>query len=441
MSPAAEPGGGVGAVGAAPELDTAGATPSPGPGSDREEDPDAAGPPEPPSGGVTPPVVAPPPRTTRRTAHARNAASRDDQKVRRAALSIGVAVALTTGAVVLVGCVVLVILSMANAVPLTTGRGTVAHDQYGRIVIIPEKPHWGWLNADQFIWAVAILALVVLVLSPLVAWFVARRAVKPMVEALQLQRHFVADASHELRTPLTALSARVQILRRRLASGRPVDDIATQLLGDTANITRVLDDMLLTAEGTPVVGGAKTSVVASVRQAVTSLSALAEQSGVTLMVQTAGDMTVAVPEISLTRAIVAIVDNAIQHSPQGASVEVSAGPRRRMAVIRVTDHGGGIAGVDPSRLFERFAHGPETGGRKRSFGGRPAFRRRDPGGRDLRARHHLRPQLPDGVTGPSPAHSPTSRLARTDRGTGRARAAPVISDTPAKTAPNVKWLS
>ncbi|MCL2785078.1 MAG: HAMP domain-containing histidine kinase, partial [Propionibacteriaceae bacterium] len=236
----------------------------------------------------------------------------------------------------------------------------------GDIVIRP-RTTWGWLNAYEVIWTVAIIALLSLVLTPLAAWLMARRAVHPLAEALRLQRHFIADASHELRTPLTALSSRVQILQRRLDSGKPVDDVVSQLRDDTANMAGVLDDMLLIVEGEPSPHGWDTSLAGCLRHSVTSLDSLAEQANVGVRLRVMSDMSVAVPEVSLTRAVVAIVDNAIQHSPEDTTVEVHAEAIDNNAVIRVTDHGSGIEGVNPDRIFERFSHGKETG-RKRSFG-------------------------------------------------------------------------
>ena len=321
-----------------------------------------------PQSGTLPSSSAPPPRTpkprmTRRAARILSHSTDDDQKVRDAAMSVGVAVAVASGAVVFLGCLVLIVIVMVNAVQVPTGFEPAPDN--GRIV--RPGPRWGWLNAYEVIWTVAIVAILSLVLTSLVAWFMARRAVRPLTDALRLQRDFVADASHELRTPLTALSSRVQILQRRLDNGKPIDDVVTQLLGDTANMARVLDDMLLTAEGAPAEAGTKTSVVACLRQAVTSLAPLAEQKDIAVTLRASCEMMVAVPETSLTRAVVAIVDNAIQHSPAQSDVDVSAQVVGSMAVIRVSDHGGGIAGVDPDRVFDRFAHGSETG-QKRNFG-------------------------------------------------------------------------
>jgi signal transduction histidine kinase len=130
---------------------------------------------------------------------------------------------------------------------------------------------------------------------------------------------------------------------------------------------RVLDDMLLTVEGAPTAEGTRSSLMSCLRTGVDSLAALAEEAQVTIRVHADQDLLVAAPDTSLTRAIVAVVDNAIHHAPPNSVVDVQVRAEGRMALIRVTDQGSGITGVDPDHIFDRFAHGAETG-RKRSFG-------------------------------------------------------------------------
>ncbi|MCL1906813.1 MAG: HAMP domain-containing histidine kinase [Propionibacteriaceae bacterium] len=283
--------------------------------------------------------------------------STDDEKVREAALSVGTAVAAATASIVLLGCLALIAIAATTAVPLE-----IPSDPSN-----PPPPKYGWLSANDVIWTVSIIALISLVFTPFVAWMMARRAVQPLGQALRLQRHFVADASHELRTPLTTLSSRVQILSRRLEAGKPLDEVIDQLQQDTINMANVLDDMLLTVEGENIGPEVKTSVGEALATAVKSLDALGEQSEVKIQLGDIDNVEVAVPPNSLNRAVVAIIDNAIQHSPAGSVVEVSSEIWDTSIVIRVRDHGPGISGVDPDRLFERFSHGRESG-HKRSFG-------------------------------------------------------------------------
>jgi signal transduction histidine kinase len=73
------------------------------------------------------------------------------------------------------------------------------------------------------------------------------------------------------------------------------------------------------------------------------------------------------PQVTLTRLCVALTDNAIQHSPHGAHVLLSASSQSDHALIRVRDHGPGIPAQDRSRIFERFARSGENG-RRRGFG-------------------------------------------------------------------------
>lgn len=68
--------------------------------------------------------------------------------------------------------------------------------------------------------------------------------------------------------------------------------------------------------------------------------------------------------VSLTRAVSALVDNALSHTPRGGHVTVAVEPADDGSVlVSVTDDGPGIDPADRDRLFERFARGRADRGR------------------------------------------------------------------------------
>ena len=56
----------------------------------------------------------------------------------------------------------------------------------------------------------------------------------------------------------------------------------------------------------------------------------------------------------IRQAILNLLDNALRHTPRGGTVDVDVRVRERMASVRVSDSGAGIAPGDLSRVFERF---------------------------------------------------------------------------------------
>jgi signal transduction histidine kinase len=301
--------------------------------------------------------------------------------VRRASLSVGLYVACATGVVLAIGCACALFYVMHQDVAECVIDEDVRwhnRDPWNQSAVDANADFATWcaslgahvayrFNTPTVVTALAILLAIGIALMGPVGWLTARRAVRPLAEALRLQRHFVADASHELRTPLTVLSTRIQLLKRRLAKGEDVGPTVEQLRGDAAGMAEVLNDLLLTVEGSGAAPGVVTPVAATAHQALTSVKVIADQAQVGLRLNVQAQPAVAVPEKSLSRAVVALVDNAIQHSPAGSAVEVIVGQEGAHATIRVRDQGSGIRDADPNRLFERFAHGQEMG-KKRSFG-------------------------------------------------------------------------
>lgn len=283
----------------------------------------------------------------------------DRERVKHAAISVGAWVAAASAIVVVAGVGILVaaiLLRSRVEGGEHVGERLGHHGGSGDGLVV---------DVDRVVPLVLGLGVVGVIVLSLIAWFAARRAVRPLGEALRLQRNFVADASHELRTPLTTLTSRIQIAQRRLERGGDVAEALDQLRSDADAMNDMLTDLLMAAEG-KVDTTAVAAVGEAVDAAVARLQPLADDSGVTLEIFST-DRAVRMPLPTLTRILIAVIDNAIQHSPRGTSVTIAAATARDDVEIRVSDHGGGIDPADTERIFERFARGSETG-RRRGFG-------------------------------------------------------------------------
>ena len=211
-----------------------------------------------------------------------------------------------------------------------------------------------------------------LVLSAFVGTLMARRAVRPLSDALALQRSFVADASHELRTPLTLLSTRAQLLRRSLvadgADPSVVND-ADGVLSDAARMTELVEELLVAADPWTDSESAPVELTSLCAELVASARDYAESNQVSLVLDRpdADAVTTTGNAVGIRRAVLAILDNAIAHTPPSGTVTVSVRRQGRDAVIDVTDTGSGIAAEEVDRVFDRF-HSSHHKASRRSYG-------------------------------------------------------------------------
>lgn len=284
----------------------------------------------------------------------------DTRHVRRAALSIGLWVGVASGVIVAIGIGVLITVILA-----TSRREGEEHGSswFGGP---PGAKDDFIVDIDVVLPTVIALGLIGVVLLGLVAAVAARRSVRPLGEALRRQRNFVADASHELRTPLTTLTSRIQVLQRRLDRGERVDEGLTELRQDADMMADVLNDLLIAAESESH-AGEDADLASAATAAVSAMATVADECEVALTVTGEHEVMVQVPAVTLVRVLVALLDNAVQHSPPGGTVSVRIGRESHTATVRVVDEGPGIEGIPPDQVFERFAR-PRESGRIRGFG-------------------------------------------------------------------------
>ena len=208
-----------------------------------------------------------------------------------------------------------------------------------------------------------------LVLATLAAAVLARRAVRPMAQALEQQRRFVADAGHELRTPLTLLSTRSQLLARRVRDtttpaeqrDQLVERDATGIVADTAALVAILEDLLTEADDRTPVPQDPVDLAEVARSVVASGQAAAVEAGVVLRTSVgAADLVVPGAATALARAVSALVDNAVDHA-RTRSRSACRGPGGRWS-WRCSTTG---RASRPTRCPACSTGSPATGGRPR----------------------------------------------------------------------------
>ena len=169
------------------------------------------------------------------------------------------------------------------------------------------------------------------------------------------QRRFVQDASHELRTPLAAIRTNIEVAEM---VGEDDPDEQRVLLetvkGQTERLTSLSEDLLLL---TAPQGSLPLEVVHPdelVAMAIEELAPLAELASVNLTSEANGACPAIARTDLLYRCVLNLVDNAVKHSGEGATVSVESGCEDDRAWIRVRDDGPGIPPEDLGHVFERF---------------------------------------------------------------------------------------
>ena len=127
-------------------------------------------------------------------------------------------------------------------------RAVVVDKPDGRVVALLDLTPYE-AGRNRLLLSLGIAELAGILASVAVVVLLTRRSIRPLADALAMQRRFVADASHELRAPLTVLHTRIQILGRRFDDGdaQQTKEQIDALASDTRVLGEVIEDLLASA--------------------------------------------------------------------------------------------------------------------------------------------------------------------------------------------------
>jgi two-component system phosphate regulon sensor histidine kinase PhoR len=188
-----------------------------------------------------------------------------------------------------------------------------------------------------------------------------------------MRRNFAANVSHELKTPITAIKGFVETLedgavnssdnaRRFLSIISKHANRLEAIIDDLMNLSRIEDK----AEGETI--SLAPGRIKDILEAAVGLCEIkAKNKGMKIILDCPDDLTADMSADLLQQAIVNLLDNAIQYSPEGKAIAVEAIQAADESVIHVRDQGRGIERKHLSRIFERFYRADKA--RSRNMGG------------------------------------------------------------------------
>lgn len=220
-------------------------------------------------------------------------------------------------------------------------------------------------STDYLTHSFANLALVLLAIwsgAMLLFLFISVRlsvlAAKPMEEALQREKQFVADASHDLKTPLSVILANNSILAenpdatvgsvRRWVDGtqeaaKRMQQLISQML-TLADVER--PDAVLPMEQVNLAEIATKSAL--------EMESVAYEKNVTLETQLPEECNIRGNADYLQRIVSSLLENALKYEPAGGRVLITLTHEKRKTCLSVQNFGTHISESDLPYVFDRF---------------------------------------------------------------------------------------
>ncbi|GMR14629.1 MAG: HAMP domain-containing sensor histidine kinase [Gammaproteobacteria bacterium] len=187
------------------------------------------------------------------------------------------------------------------------------------------------------------------------------------------RRKLLADISHEFRTPLTVIRGEAEIaMRGKAKTEEEYRETLERIVEQSDRATRLVDDLLFMARadaGEPRLKVRPVSVGSLLGPVCSDFSTKAEKSKVILRQAFSDENSVVMGDAGRLRQVFAIlIDNALQYSEPGDTVEVCLKRSSREVIVTVRDSGIGLTEEEARQAFQRFFRGGQAQGHARGTG-------------------------------------------------------------------------
>jgi len=168
---------------------------------------------------------------------------------------------------------------------------------------------------------------------------------------------FTADASHELRTPLTVLRGEIEEALRASRGNPGQEKVLVSLLEQTSALQKISANLLLLARfdaGKNKLERASVDWSAAVTQSVEDAELLAVPLQVAITADVAPGLKVEGDAVLLRRVLLNLIDNAVRYNHPSGEVRITLRAEADVATVLIANTGRGIPAAKHGELFQRF---------------------------------------------------------------------------------------
>lgn len=198
------------------------------------------------------------------------------------------------------------------------------------------------------------------------------KALKPVIQNDEKQRHFIAFASHELRSPLAVFKTGLSVLKNK-PDTQKTERIFSLMENEMSRMERLIQDLLclIKVENAELSFNFEYINLADLLKSIyEKYVTIAKHKNITLSLSISGDCNndCLCDRQRMEQAIIILLDNALSYTPSGQNVSLNIYCSHKKYHIQVIDTGIGISDEDKEKIFDKFYQVDSSRKHKEHFG-------------------------------------------------------------------------
>jgi len=220
----------------------------------------------------------------------------------------------------------------------------------------------------NLIYTFLIVLLVMLIFIFFISRSFANSSIKPVKEAFDKQKQFIADASHELKTPLAVINTNVDVLLSNTE-----DTIKNQskwlhyIKSESERMSKLTNDLLFLSQ----IDHSETKMIftkfnmsEAVEDIILTMEAVIFEHNISLNYHIEPNLFTRGNSEQIKQVVMILLDNALKYTITKGSVEILLKKRHNDIVLTVTNTGDGIPEEHLDKIFDRFYRTDKSRARK-----------------------------------------------------------------------------